>query len=96
MNSLIYHVRMLRPAPVALALIACFLLAFGEHTLSTREYFYVGGKYSGDPAHEVMAGQMYVEVLRPQRVVQKYPLVFFHGAGQTGTNWMGTPDVRAG
>ena len=88
--------RMLRPAPVALALIACFLPAFGEHTLSTREYFYVGGKYTGDPAHEVMAGQMYVEVLRPQRVVQKYPLVFFHGAGQTGTNWMGTPDGRAG
>jgi pimeloyl-ACP methyl ester carboxylesterase len=87
---------MIRPATLALALIASFLPAFGEHTLSTRNYFYIGGKYTGPLGKEVMAGQMYVEVLRPQRVVQKFPLVLFHGAGQTATNWMGTPDGRAG
>jgi pimeloyl-ACP methyl ester carboxylesterase len=87
---------MLRPATLVLALILGFVPAFGQHTFSTRDFFYVGGKYTGAPANAVMAGQMYVEVLRPQRIVQKYPLVFFHGAGQTGTNWMGTPDGRAG
>jgi pimeloyl-ACP methyl ester carboxylesterase len=63
-----------------------------QHTPATREFFYVGGKYTG----EIMADQMYVEVLRPARVTRKYPLVFFHGLAQTATNWMGTPDGRPG
>ncbi len=63
---------------------------------AAREYFYAGGKYAGPPGGEVMAGQMYVEVLRPQRVTRTYPIVFFHGNWQTATNWMGTPDGRAG
>lgn len=61
-----------------------------------REFFYVGGKYTGEKDAVAMSGQMYVEVLRPAKVKQKYPLVFFHGAAQTATNWMGTPDGRAG
>jgi pimeloyl-ACP methyl ester carboxylesterase len=43
-----------------------------------------------------MAGQMYVEVLRPQRVTRKYPIILFHGNWQTATNWLGTPDGRPG
>jgi pimeloyl-ACP methyl ester carboxylesterase len=76
----------------------CFvaLATASERTPATRDFFYVGGKYAGPPGHEVMAGQMYVEVLRPQRVTQQYPLVFFHGNWQTSTNWMGTPDGRPG
>ena len=70
--------------------------AASEHTPATREFFYVGGKYAGPPGKQVMAGQMYVEVLRPQRVTRKYPLVFFHGNWQTSTNWLGTPDGRTG
>ena len=81
--------------------LACLLLVAGTgfaagHTLATRDFFYVGGKYTGPPGHEVMAGQMYVEVLRPERVTQPYPLVLFHGNWQTSTNWMGTPDGRPG
>lgn len=95
-GDLIYHVEMIRPAALVLALIVLLFPAFGQHALSTREYFYVGGKYTGKPGNEVMAGQMYVEALRPKVVSRKYPLVFFHGAGQTATNWMGTPDGRAG
>ncbi len=87
---------MIRPAALAFVLIVWSLPAFGQQTFSTRDYFYVGGKYTRPPSNEVMAGQMYVEVLRPRQVVQKYPLVFFHGAGQTATNWMGTPDGRVG
>ena len=67
-----------------------------QHATATREFYFVGGAYSGAAGTEVMAGQMYVEVLRPARVTGRYPLVFFHGAGQTATNWIGTPDGRAG
>jgi pimeloyl-ACP methyl ester carboxylesterase len=67
-----------------------------QHALATRDFFYVGGAYAGKDRTEVMAGQMYVEVLKPQRVTKRYPLVFFHGAGQTATNWIGTPDGRPG
>ena len=87
---------MFRPLVVSFAAIASLLPAFGQHAQSTREFFYAGGKYTGQDGKQVMAGQMYVEALRPQRVAQKYPLVFFHGAGQTASNWMGTPDGRAG
>ncbi len=77
--------------------LVCFAAsAFAGRTLATRDFFYVGGKYAGPPGHEVMAGQMYVEVLRPQRVTRPYPLVLFHGNWQTATNWMGTPDGRPG
>ncbi|HEX5229070.1 MAG TPA: alpha/beta hydrolase [Bryobacteraceae bacterium] len=82
--------------PLALALCAFTLPVVAQHVASTRDYFYVGGKYAGKPGAEVMAGQMYVEVLRPQAIRQKYPLVLIHGAGQTATNWMGTPDGRTG
>ncbi len=87
---------MARPIGFVFALCGCMLPAFAQHALSTQEYFYAGGKYTGPAGKEVMAGQMYGEALRPPRVTQKYPLVFIHGAGQTATNWMGTPDGRPG
>jgi pimeloyl-ACP methyl ester carboxylesterase len=59
-------------------------------------YFYVGGRYVGESGAQVMQGAMYVEVLRPKRVIHRYPLVLIHGTGQTGTNWLGTPDGRQG
>jgi pimeloyl-ACP methyl ester carboxylesterase len=83
-------------ALIAVMLLISVLTSFAQHTLSTRDFFYVGGKYAGSAGNQIMAGQMYVEVLRPQRVTQKYPLVFLHGQGQTATNWMGTPDGRSG
>jgi pimeloyl-ACP methyl ester carboxylesterase len=67
-----------------------------QRTAATREFFYVGGRYVGDAGKDVMAGQMYVETLRPSKVRQKYPLVFFHGNWQTATNWIETPDGRPG
>ena len=59
-------------------------------------YFYVGGRYVGESGTQVMQGAMYVEVLRPRHIAHRYPLVLIHGAGQTGTNWLGTPDGRPG
>ncbi|HTQ34303.1 MAG TPA: alpha/beta hydrolase [Stellaceae bacterium] len=68
-----------------------------EHSaIVRRDFFYVGGEYAGPPAEEVMHGQMYVEKLTPRELRRPYPLVMFHGMGQTATNWIGTPDGRPG
>src|SRR5262245_19554031 len=70
--------------------------AVDQSAVALRGYFYVGGKYVGDPGKEIMQGQTYVEVLAPKDVRRPYPLVLIHGAAQTATNWMGTPDGRKG
>ena len=43
-----------------------------------------------------MGGAMYVEVMVPRQVRSPYPIVFLHGAGQTGVDWLQTPDGRPG
>ena len=70
--------------------------ATDQSAVAQRGYFYVSGKYAGEPGKEIMQGQTYVEVLAPRDVRRPYPLVLIHGAGQTATNWMGTPDGRKG
>ena len=70
--------------------------AVDQSAVAQRGYFYVGGKYAGEPGKEIMQGQIYVEVLAPKDVKRPYPLVLIHGAAQTATNWMGTPDGRKG
>ena len=67
-----------------------------QSAVAQRGYFYVGGKYVGEPGQEIMEGQIYVEVLAPKDVRRPYPLVLIHGAAQTATNWMMTPDGRKG
>ncbi len=69
---------------------------FVPTSVARHTFFYVGGSYAGEAAQEVKTGQMYVEGWAPAKVKHKYPVVFFHGLGQTGTNWMGTPDGRKG
>jgi pimeloyl-ACP methyl ester carboxylesterase len=60
------------------------------------EHFFVGGAYAGPPDARVMHGQMHVEMLTPDEVRHPWPLVFIHGAAQTGTGWITTPDGRQG
>ncbi|MGH7061975.1 MAG: alpha/beta hydrolase, partial [Stellaceae bacterium] len=67
-----------------------------QSAIAGRGYFYVGGSYVGEPGKRLMHGQIYVEVLTPRHPRQRYPLVLIHGAAQTATNWMGTPDGRPG
>lgn len=67
-----------------------------ESNVARQGYFYVGGRYVGEPGREVMIGQMYVEVWVPREVRHPYPIVFFHGASSTATTWMQTPDGRRG
>src|SRR6185503_15276135 len=45
---------------------------------------------------QYMAGQMYVDYQIPRNVRHPYPIVMVHGAGQTGTNFLSTPDDRPG
>jgi pimeloyl-ACP methyl ester carboxylesterase len=69
---------------------------FSTENLARKGFFYAGGEYVGEPGKEVMAGQMYVEVWVPKQVRQPYPIVFFHGNGQSGVDWVQTPDGRPG
>ena len=67
-----------------------------QSAVKSRGFFYVGGQYTGPVNQQVMTGQIYVEALVPHAVRRPYPLVLVHGAAQTATNWMGTPDGRKG
>jgi pimeloyl-ACP methyl ester carboxylesterase len=67
-----------------------------QSAVASRGFFYIGGKYTVDPGKQIMAGQIFVEVIAPKKVRRQYPLVLIHGAAQTATNWMGTPDGRQG
>lgn len=69
---------------------------FSTDNIGREGFFYVGGEYAGPAGKEVMHGPMYVEVMVPKQIRQKYPIVFFHGNGQSGTVWRQTPDGRPG
>jgi pimeloyl-ACP methyl ester carboxylesterase len=64
--------------------------------LSDQGYFFVGGAYTSTKDGQVMSGQMFVQYQVPQNRTQPYPVVMWHGGGQTGTNFLGTPDGRPG
>ena len=67
---------------------------FSTDGIARKGFFYVGGEYVGDPP--IMGGQMYVDVWEPHEITQPYPILIFHGNGQTGVDWQQTPDGRAG
>jgi pimeloyl-ACP methyl ester carboxylesterase len=70
------------------------ITTFTTEHLASKSSFYIGGEYVGDPP--VMGGQMYVDVWEPNNITQPYPIVLFHGNGQTGVGWQQTPDGRPG
>nr|WP_246700428.1 alpha/beta hydrolase [Variibacter gotjawalensis] len=59
-------------------------------------YFFVGGKFETINNRVLMTGQMYVEYRAPKKIKHRYPVVMVHGTAQTGSNFTGTPDGRAG
>ena len=59
-------------------------------------FFYAGGEYVEFRDDVTMGGAMYVEVMVPHEIQQDYPIVFLHGAGQTGVDFLQTPDGRPG
>jgi len=69
---------------------------FSTADLARTGIFYAGGKYVGEPGKEIMSGDAYVEVWVPKQIRHPYPILYIHGAGQTATDWMQTPDGRPG
>lgn len=69
---------------------------FSTDDIARTGFFYAGGKYVGEKGKEVMEGAMYVEVMVPKKIRRSNPMLFLHGAGQTGTDWLQTPDGRPG
>ncbi|KAI5820394.1 Alpha/Beta hydrolase protein [Pyronema omphalodes] len=67
-------------------------------TPHTRQYFYIPGAYTltthGAHTHQ---HQLYTEHLIPLHANPQHPyILLLHGAAQTGTNWLNTPDGRPG
>jgi pimeloyl-ACP methyl ester carboxylesterase len=69
---------------------------FSTAHIARQAFFHVGGKYVEKDGQHYMQGSMYVEVWEPKEILQPYPLVFMHGAGQTAQYWQQTPDGRPG
>ncbi|CAK4032506.1 Hypothetical predicted protein [Lecanosticta acicola] len=77
----------------------------GQGVETDRTYFYVGGHYvnatlpSSNTTSQYMTGQIYVEHLVPELHLSqatRAPIVFITGNGQSGTNFLNTPDGREG
>ena len=64
--------------------------------IAEQGYFFVGGKYATTRDGQISVGQMFVQYQVPQHRRHAYPVVMWHGGGQTGTNFLGTPDGRMG
>ena len=69
---------------------------FPVDNIARKGVFYAGGEYWGEGDRRLMRGAMYTEVWVPRQVRHPNPIVLFHGNGQTGTDWLQTPDGRAG
>ncbi|MEQ1885378.1 MAG: alpha/beta fold hydrolase [Bryobacteraceae bacterium] len=69
---------------------------FPTENIARQGWLYAGGSYKGEKGKEIMGGAMYTEVWVPKVQKHPYPMVLFHGAGQTGAVWRQTPDHRKG
>lgn len=58
--------------------------------------FFAGGEYRDGKDGLERSGQMYVQYQVPRNRKHPYPVVMIHGGGQTGVNFLGTPDGRRG
>ena len=91
------------PAP-SVAMPPAAIPTFSTEHLGSKAFYYAGGEYveakaafAGNRAGEkIMRGAMYMDVWVPKEIRQPYPIVFFHGNGQTGVDWQQTPDGRPG
>ncbi|RDL31331.1 uncharacterized protein BP5553_09540 [Venustampulla echinocandica] len=80
----------------ALCFLLCLFVGVSAEIPHYRRYFFAGGKYVTVGSGDYLINQMYVEELKPLLVLKQNPIVFVHGLGQTGTNWLNTPDGRQG
>jgi pimeloyl-ACP methyl ester carboxylesterase len=87
-------------AAVAAVLVTTSALAGGEAgELRLRDF---GSRYVGYTTQAAANGSvdvlnpMFVQYLLPARTRHKFPIVFIHGGGGQGTDWLQTPDGRDG
>jgi pimeloyl-ACP methyl ester carboxylesterase len=59
-------------------------------------HFWVGTEHKKMPYGTIVAGQMYVQYLIPQRVRHQTPIVLVHGGGGSMLHYMGIGDGMAG
>ncbi|MBM3344802.1 MAG: alpha/beta fold hydrolase [Betaproteobacteria bacterium] len=64
--------------------------------LADQGAFFVGGEYIASGSGRVHGGHMFVQYQIPAQQTQPYPVVMIHGGGQTGVNFLCTPDGRRG
>jgi pimeloyl-ACP methyl ester carboxylesterase len=64
--------------------------------IASQGVFYVPGRYVDEKSETIMTGQMFVQYQIPAKRTRPYPIVMIHGGGQTGSNFLGTPDGRPG
>lgn len=86
-------------AAAALAAVLCGTPAAAVELSQVAEagYFFVGGEYVPAPAGgQIMRGQMYVQYQIPRDRRHREPVIMIHGTGQTGINFLATPDGRPG
>ncbi len=73
------------------------LLCAEPLTIAEQGYFFVGGEYSKNAqGQQIRSHQMFVQFQKPAVQKYPYPIVMWHGGGQTGTNFLATPDGREG
>jgi pimeloyl-ACP methyl ester carboxylesterase len=58
--------------------------------------FSIPGRYVEVDKQTIMIGQMFVQYQTPKNRTRPYPVVMIHGGGQTGSNFLSTPDGRRG
>src|SRR5262245_38492127 len=63
--------------------------------LADQGCFFAGGRYVETDGRTMM-GQMFVQYQVPKVLRFPYPVVMVHGGGQTGVNFLCTPDGRRG
>ncbi len=64
--------------------------------VGSKTIFYIEGDIYRESGKQHMYNQMFVEGYFPVNRTKPYPVVMFHGAGQTNVNWLMTPDGRMG
>ena len=68
-----------------------------DHIVVAKQgYFFSGGEYRAAKDGRLMVGQMFVQYQIPRVRTSPYPVIMIHGGGQSGTNFLGTPDEREG
>ncbi len=67
-----------------------------QSAIARRGIFYAGGTFVTENGKTRARGQMFVEVCVPREITHPWPVIMFHGAGQTNVNWIATPDGRPG